>query len=68
MTEETASPRGGPDGAGPAAAADRARREAELLAVRCQLGERAAFDELIAAWQSPLLQYARRMCPDDEAA
>jgi RNA polymerase sigma-70 factor (ECF subfamily) len=67
VTDPTIPPHGGPDDA-PAASADRARREAELVVVRCQLGDRAAFDELIAAWQGPLLQYARRMSPDDEGA
>ncbi|HET7219342.1 MAG TPA: sigma-70 family RNA polymerase sigma factor [Vicinamibacterales bacterium] len=46
----------------------RAQREAELLVVRCQLGERDAFEELIATWNGPLFQYARRMCADEEAA
>ncbi|MDB5670006.1 MAG: hypothetical protein JWO25_965, partial [Alphaproteobacteria bacterium] len=28
----------------------------ELLVVRCQLGERQAFEELIRAWSGPLLR------------
>src|SRR4051812_14421628 len=47
------------------------RREAladELLAVRCQLGEPAAFDALIARWHDPLWKYARRVTADEEAA
>ncbi len=36
-------------------------RADELLAVRCQLGERAAFDALIARWHQPLWQYLRRL-------
>jgi RNA polymerase sigma-70 factor (ECF subfamily) len=39
-----------------------------LLAVRCQLGERAAFDELIARWHEPLWRYLRRLAGDDDAA
>jgi len=46
----------------------RAQREAELLVVRCQLGERDAFDELIDAWQAPLWQYARRVTASDDDA
>lgn len=36
----------------------------ELLAVRCQLGERAAFDELIERWHTPLWRYVRRLLGD----
>jgi len=46
----------------------RAQREAELLVVRCQLGEREAFDELIESWYGPLWQYCRRVTGNDEAA
>ena len=34
-----------------------AGKEDEWLAVRCQLGERAAFDELIERYQGPLWRY-----------
>lgn len=44
------------------------RIEDDLLAVRCQLGEPAAFDELIGRWHDPLWKYARRLTGDDEAA
>lgn len=44
------------------------RIEDDLLAVRCQLGERAAFDELIRRWHDPLWKYARRLTGDDDAA
>jgi RNA polymerase sigma factor (sigma-70 family) len=44
------------------------RIEDDLLAVRCQLGERAAFDELIRRWHEPLWKYARRLTGDDDAA
>lgn len=40
----------------------------ELLVVRCQLGERPAFDELIARWQQPLWRYARQLAGNDAAA
>jgi RNA polymerase sigma factor (sigma-70 family) len=39
-----------------------------LLAVRCQLGERAAFDELIRRWAEPLRRYVRRVGGDAGAA
>ena len=42
--------------------------EQELLAIRCQLGEGAAFDDLVARWHSPLWQYVRRMADRDEIA
>ena len=49
---------------------DRGREalEDELLAIRCQLGEPAAFDALIERWHGPLVKYARRLTGDDEAA
>jgi RNA polymerase sigma-70 factor (ECF subfamily) len=37
------------------------RLREELLVVRCQLGERAAFEELIRAWSAPLLSHMRRV-------
>lgn len=40
----------------------------EWLALGCQLGERAAFDALIARWHGPLHGYARRLCGDDDGA
>lgn len=40
----------------------------EWLVVRCQLGERPAFDELIARWQLPLWRYARQLTGSDVAA
>jgi RNA polymerase sigma factor (sigma-70 family) len=42
--------------------------EDELLVVRCQLGERQAFDDLIDRWHIPLWKYARRLTGDDDAA
>jgi RNA polymerase sigma-70 factor (ECF subfamily) len=38
------------------------------LAVRCQLGEREAFDALIDRWHAPLWTYARRLTGSDDAA
>jgi RNA polymerase sigma factor (sigma-70 family) len=43
-------------------------RADELLAVRCQLGERDAFDELIARWHEPLWRYLRRLANHDDVA
>ena len=40
----------------------------ELLAIRCQLGEPAAFDDLIARWHGPLWGFVRRFLSDDDAA
>jgi RNA polymerase sigma-70 factor (ECF subfamily) len=47
---------------------DERTREDELLAIRCQLGERDAFDELIRRWNDPLWGYLRRMAGNDDAA
>jgi RNA polymerase sigma-70 factor (ECF subfamily) len=55
----------------PPLAGDRARRTAlqdELVVIGCQLGERAAFDALIARWHDPLWRYARRLTDSDDAA
>jgi RNA polymerase sigma-70 factor (ECF subfamily) len=38
------------------------------LAVRCQLGEREAFDLLIDRWHGPLWTYARRLTGSDDGA
>ena len=42
--------------------------EHELLAIRCQLGESAAFEELVDRWHAPLWQYVRRMADRNELA
>ena len=42
--------------------------EQELLAIRCQLGEIAAFEELVARWHTPMWQYVRRMADHNELA
>jgi RNA polymerase sigma factor (sigma-70 family) len=39
----------------------------ELLIVRCRLGERAAFAELVRAWHDPVWNYVRRMLGPDRA-
>jgi RNA polymerase sigma-70 factor (ECF subfamily) len=46
--------------------ADAARDE--WLVVRCQLGERDAFDELIARWHPQLRRYVLRLTGDADAA
>jgi RNA polymerase sigma-70 factor (ECF subfamily) len=43
-------------------------RADELLAIRCALGERQAFDALIARWHEPLWRYLRRLSGSDDAA
>jgi RNA polymerase sigma factor (sigma-70 family) len=43
-------------------------RTDELLAIRCQLGERPAFDALIARWHEPLWRYLRRLAGSNEVA
>jgi RNA polymerase sigma-70 factor (ECF subfamily) len=52
----------------PDARAARANDEDEWLVVRCQLGERPAFDELIARWGGPVWKYVRRLTNSDEVA
>lgn len=43
-------------------------RSDELLAVRCQLGEPAAFDALVERWHPALWSYVRRVSDDDDQA
>ncbi|AMV36680.1 RNA polymerase sigma factor [Planctomyces sp. SH-PL62] len=38
----------------------------ELLVVRCQRGERAAFDELIGGWERRLFVFIRKLVSDEE--
>ncbi len=40
----------------------------ELLVIRCQLGERDAFDALIERWAASIMAYARHVSQDSEAA
>jgi RNA polymerase sigma-70 factor (ECF subfamily) len=42
--------------------------ELEILVLRCQRGERAAFDELVRAWERKLFFYVRRLVADEEDA
>lgn len=43
-------------------------RADQLLVVRCQLGERAAFDDLIRRWSGSLHRYALKLSNDPELA
>src|SRR5262245_56034891 len=43
-------------------------RPDELLAFRCQLGQRPAFDALISRWHEPLWRYLRRLSNADDVA
>lgn len=40
----------------------------EEIVIRCQLGERDAFDMLAVRWAGPLSAYARRMTRDEDVA
>lgn len=46
----------------------RQRRATELLVVRCQLGEAAAFDELVARWHEPVWRWVSGVAGDPAAA
>ena len=48
--------------------AEHDHRNDELLAIRCQMGEAAGFDDLIARWHGPLWTYVRRLVGEDDAA
>lgn len=39
---------------------------AEQVVVRCQLGDRAAMEELVQAWEARLLYYVRRLVPAEQ--
>jgi RNA polymerase sigma-70 factor (ECF subfamily) len=43
-------------------------RADELLAIRCQLGERDACDALISRWHEPIWRYLRRLTNSDDSA
>lgn len=47
---------------------ERNSRELELLAVRCQLGEPAAFERLVERFHEPLWRYVRGATGDPEVA
>jgi RNA polymerase sigma factor (sigma-70 family) len=40
----------------------------ELLALRCQRGEKGAFEELVRTWEKPLFYYVRRLVSDEQSA
>jgi RNA polymerase sigma-70 factor (ECF subfamily) len=40
----------------------------ELLVIRCQLGERDAFDALVLRWHRPLWAYVHRLLGDDSVS
>lgn len=42
--------------------------ESELLAIRCQLGEREALDALVLRWHPALQRYIRGLLPSDDQA
>ena len=44
---------------------DRQILESELLVLRCQRGDRAAFDGLVGLWERPLFYYLRRLATDE---
>jgi RNA polymerase sigma factor (sigma-70 family) len=43
-------------------------RADELIAIRCAMGERDAFNELITRWHEPVWRYLRRVSGADDAA
>jgi RNA polymerase sigma-70 factor (ECF subfamily) len=47
---------------------DRRNLRNQLIVVRCQVGERAALDELVESWHVPLWRYVRRMVDQTEHA
>jgi RNA polymerase sigma factor (sigma-70 family) len=47
---------------------DPRQAERELLVLRCRRGERAAWEELVARWERPLLYYLRRMARSEGEA
>lgn len=51
-----------------AGASEEGQIDDALLVIRCQLGERRAFDALIARWAAPVASYARRVSESDDAA
>ncbi|WP_422931840.1 RNA polymerase sigma factor [Singulisphaera sp. PoT] len=47
---------------------DRRNIELEILVLRCQRGEREAFEELVLAWERRLFFYIRRLVADEAEA
>lgn len=52
----------------PSGPSDADPRADALLAVRCQLGERAAFDDLVRRWAEPLRRHVTRVAGDAHTA
>ena len=46
--------------------ADKQILECKLLVLRCQRGDRAAFERIVAMWERPLFYYLRRLAPSEE--
>ena len=40
--------------------------ECKLLVLRCQRGDRSAFERIVAMWERPLFYYLRRLAPHEE--
>ncbi|MGB7160930.1 MAG: RNA polymerase sigma factor [Tepidisphaeraceae bacterium] len=40
--------------------------ECKLLVLRCQRGDRSAFERIVAIWERPLFYYLRRLAPSEE--
>lgn len=49
-------------------ATNRQSVQLELLVLRCQRGEREAFDELVRDWERPLFFYVRRLVAHEDEA
>lgn len=47
---------------------DRQLLECELLVIRCQRGDPAAFEQIVAMWERSLFYYLRRLAPSEEDA
>lgn len=52
----------------PSASNDPRKNARELLCMRCQRGDRKAWEELVAHWERPLFYYVRRMARSEEDA
>jgi RNA polymerase sigma-70 factor (ECF subfamily) len=46
--------------------ADKQILECKLLVLRCQRGDRSAFERIVAMWERPLFYYLRRLAPSEE--
>ena len=52
----------------PSTSNDLRKNARELLCMRCQRGDRKAWEELVAHWERPLFYYVRRMARSEEDA